>query len=104
MNLDQGNKEFHLALPCPESAKNTLEQRVTGKHLCRKVVGWSSASLLKETSMFSSEFCEILESTVFIVHLLATSFILCCESGYWLIIAVETKILDTFRLDFREPL
>ena len=54
--------------------------------------------------MFSSEFFEILESTGFTEHLLATSSIMCGECGCRLIIVVETKILNTFRSNFHEPL
>ena len=77
--------------------------KFTGKHLCRKVASWSSAALLNETSVFSSEFFEIFESTVFTEHLLTTSSALCCEYGQRLTIVVETKILNNFRLHVHVP-
>ena len=77
---------------------------ITGKHLCQKDAGWSSDTLLKETSAFSWKFVERFEGTVFTEHLLATSSALCCEWGQRLIIVVEKKILKTFRLGFHVPL
>ena len=78
--------------------------KFTGKHLCRKVASWSSATLLKKVSVFSCEFFKIFENTLFTEHLLTTSCALCCECGQRLIIVAETKVLNTFRLDFHVPL